>query len=38
MRRPSAPVRRVDNLGPIEQDRLTVELDREGYVRQMSCR
>ena len=32
------PVRRVDNLGPIEPGRLTVELDREGYVRQMSCR
>lgn len=31
-------VRLGDQLGPIEQDRLTVELDQEGYVSAMSCR
>lgn len=31
-------VSRIDNLGPILRDRLTVELDGEGYVREMSCR
>lgn len=32
------PVRRVDGLGPVEQDRLTIELDRYGYVNRLSCR
>lgn len=31
-------VSRVDDLGPIIRDRLTIELDREGYVREMTCR
>jgi len=31
-------VSRIDNLGPILRDRLTVELDAEGYVRELSCR
>lgn len=31
-------VARVDELGPIIRDRLTVELDREGYVRDLTCR
>ena len=31
-------IRLGDALGPIEQDRLTVELDQYGYVRAMSCR
>lgn len=31
-------VRRGDELGPIERDRLTIELDDFGYVRQLSCR
>ncbi|NNC36888.1 MAG: hypothetical protein HKO02_05500 [Hyphomonadaceae bacterium] len=31
-------VRLGDALGPIERDRLTVELDRNGYVAALSCR
>lgn len=31
-------VRRADELGPILQDRLTIELDKEGYVTRLSCR
>ncbi len=31
-------VRRGDELGPIERNRLTVELDNQGYVRELSCR
>lgn len=31
-------VRLGDALGPIEQDRLTIELDRQGYITQLSCR
>lgn len=31
-------VTRVDELGSIIRDRLTIELDREGYVREMTCR
>lgn len=31
-------VRLGDQLGPIEQDRLTVELNQFGYVAAMSCR
>lgn len=31
-------VRRGDELGPIERDRLTVELDAFGYVRELTCR
>lgn len=31
-------VTRIDELGPIIRDRLTIELDREGYVREMTCR
>ncbi len=31
-------VTRIDNLGPIIIDRLTVELDADGYVRELSCR
>ncbi len=31
-------VRVGDNLGPIEQDRLTIELDQYGYIRELSCR
>lgn len=31
-------IRRGDELGPIEQDRLTVELDALGYVTRLSCR
>jgi len=31
-------VSRIDNLGPIIRDRLTVELDAEGYVRELTCR
>lgn len=31
-------VTRVDELGPIMQDRLTIELDQQGYVRNMTCR
>ena len=31
-------ISRIDNLGPIRRDRLTIELDAEGYVREMSCR
>ncbi|MEE9273451.1 MAG: hypothetical protein V3U57_09325 [Robiginitomaculum sp.] len=31
-------VKRSDALGPVIQDRITVELDREGYVQQLSCR
>ncbi len=31
-------VDRVDNLGPIIRERLTVELDVDGYVRELSCR
>ena len=31
-------IRLGDQLGPIERDRLTVELDRYGYVRALSCR
>ncbi len=31
-------VTRIDELGPIVQDRLTVELDREGYVTRLTCR
>jgi len=25
-------------LGPVDQNRLTIELDREGYVQQVECR
>lgn len=32
------PVSSVDELGPIEEDRLTIELDRYGYVTQLTCR
>jgi len=31
-------VTRIDELGPIIRDRLTIELDAEGYVRSMTCR
>ncbi|MBL4870325.1 MAG: hypothetical protein JKX72_05170 [Robiginitomaculum sp.] len=31
-------VRLGDALGPIERDRLTVELDAFGYVRELTCR
>lgn len=31
-------VRQGDELGPVEQDRLTVELDKLGYVTRLSCR
>ena len=31
-------VTRVDELGPIIRDRLTIELDIEGYVRELTCR
>lgn len=31
-------IRQGDELGPVEQDRLTVELDRLGYVTRLSCR
>ncbi len=31
-------VQRGDDLGPIQQDRLTIELGREGYVRELTCR
>lgn len=31
-------VTRIDNLGPVLRDRLTVELDADGYVRELSCR
>ncbi len=31
-------VSRVDELGPIIRTRLTIELDREGYVTRLSCR
>jgi hypothetical protein len=31
-------VRLGDELGPVEQDRLTIELDQYGYVNQLSCR
>lgn len=31
-------ISRIDNLGPILRDRLTVELDTDGYVRELSCR
>lgn len=31
-------VRIGDGLGPIEQERITVELDREGFVTQLNCR
>lgn len=30
--------RRDGVLGPIQEDRLTIELDREGYVRRVNCR
>jgi len=31
-------VARVDELGPVIRDRLTIELDGQGYVRELSCR
>jgi hypothetical protein len=31
-------VRLGDELGPIERDRLTVELNQYGYITQLSCR
>ena len=31
-------ITRVDQLGPIIRNRLTVELDRDGYIRELSCR
>ncbi len=31
-------VSQVDELGPIIEDRLTIELDRDGYVYNISCR
>lgn len=31
-------VRLSDQLGPIEPDRLTVELDADGYIRALNCR
>jgi len=31
-------VTRIDNLGPILRDRITIELDADGYVRELSCR
>ncbi len=27
-----------DGLGPDQQDRLTIELDRQGYIRRINCR
>lgn len=31
-------ISRIDDLGPIMRDRLTIELDADGYVRELSCR
>ncbi len=31
-------VQRGDGLGPIRRDRLTIELDAGGYVRELTCR
>ena len=31
-------VTRIDELGPIIRTRLTIELDREGYVNRLTCR
>lgn len=28
----------ADGLGPEQQDRLTIELDREGYIQRINCR